>query len=107
MITILTGILIVGIVYFLIKMRKNSAHGNGTAICALQAADTAEAIDAPLGMHAVAAQASAVLAIPAAILMKTEEKQGNRVEKAVDCPQGAKKRTPGTPGKEHGQQKQT
>ena len=88
-------------------MRKNSANGNSTAIRALQAADTAQAIDAPLGTHAVTAQASAALAVPAAVFMKTQEKQGKRVEKTIDCPQGTKKRTPRTPCKEHGQQKQT
>ena len=106
-ITILTGILIVGIIFFLIEMRKNSANGNSTAIGTLQAADAAQAIDSPLGTHAVAAQASTALAVPAAIFMKTQEKQGNRVEKTVDCPQWTKKRTPRAPCKEHGQQKQT
>ena len=106
-ITILTGILIVGIVCFLVEMRKNSTHGDSTAICALQAADAAQAIDPPLGTHAVAAQASAALAVPAAVFMKTQEKQRKRVEKTVDRTQGTKQRTPRPPRKEHGQQKQT
>ena len=106
-ITILTGILIVGIVYFLVEMRKNSAYGNSTTIRALQAADTAQTIYAPLGTHAVAAQASTALAVPAAVFMKTQEKKRNRVEKTIDCPQWTKKRTPRSPCKEHGHQKQT
>ena len=83
---------------------KSGFQGDCAAIRAIEATDASHSIDAEFRIRQVAAGPAAGLAIDAIRLAKTEKKHGNRVEQAVNRPQGAKDAAPRPPRKERGGQ---
>jgi hypothetical protein len=65
-------------------VRENGTDGYGSAFGAIEATDATHSIDTPFRLARVAAFPPAGCAVDAIGLVKSEEKDGNRIKKAIE-----------------------